>query len=448
MSLLARVKYSAGRRLLFLRPSTALQQSDFHSTRSANISQKTQKSTTPKSRKSSEPSSAIASQRTKKQAAPPPTVWPKPVEIPYQAKVSNFVNLIGHVVAPIRFEEASDGNHIAATVISQPNSGEKNSMLTPVLFGGDLAHVVACHVKENDCVLVSGQLSVSPIRFALNDSPVKFHVVVENLNFVQGLKRNASDQKLEVSFSSLEIDKPVAGKIDEVIEKMENDDDFNQQWQNALEHAKVKVVSGDNDWASSNSVTQQLDADSEAILKHVESNWEKCNDKSVEWAADKKKDGDLALDFWSDLVKNPLLWWDYRNHKSNGLVKEKFPDFKHKGTGKALWVNDAPKWVLPDLEKLEFDVKVINAKPVQGVFDGSNGRKSFGKGEDSWKNLVENPNKWWDNRADKRNPRAPDFKHKETGDGLWLSDSPSWALTRLPPLKDGQNTANKYAPAM
>jgi len=34
-----------------------------------------------------------------------------------------------------------------------------------------------------------------------------------------------------------------------------------------------------------------------------------------------------------------------------------------------------------------------------------------------------------------RNEKAPDFKHKETGEGLWLGSSPSWVLDKLPPVK-------------
>ncbi|KAL0375110.1 UNVERIFIED_CONTAM: protein OSB3, chloroplastic/mitochondrial [Sesamum radiatum] len=64
-------------------------------------------------------------------------------------------------------------------------------------------------------------------------------------------------------------------------------------------------------------------------------------------------------------------------------------------------------------------------------------KKKSGKLDHFWKDLVENPDNWWDNRAQKRNPKAPDFKNKETGEVLWLSSSPGWALSRLPPMKDG-----------
>ena len=53
-------------------------------------------------------------------------------------------------------------------------------------------------------------------------------------------------------------------------------------------------------------------------------------------------------------------------------------------------------------------------------------------GYTAWADVVNNLNGWWDNRANKKNPRGPDFKAKNTntafigGDGepvaLWLSD--------------------------
>ncbi|KAF3594279.1 hypothetical protein DY000_02026945 [Brassica cretica] len=103
------------------------------------------------------------------------------------------------------------------------------------------------------------------------------------------------------------------------------------------------------------------------------------------------------------------------------------PDFKSKDSSLSLWLNKAPSWVLPKLEGLEFDVLVPKGRGVKQL-----------KGEESWKELVENPDKWWDNRIDKRNAKAPDFKHKETGEALWLNESPIWVLSKLPPVKKRQ----------
>ncbi|CAG7883935.1 unnamed protein product [Brassica rapa] len=136
---------------------------------------------------------------------------------------------------------------------------------------------------------------------------------------------------------------------------------------------------------------------------------------------------DEASDSWNHLIENPKDWWDHRENKANGLVKPRHPDFKSKDSSLSLWLNKAPAWVLPKLQGLEFDVLVPKGRGVKQL-----------KGEESWKELVENPDKWWDNRIDKRNAKAPDFKHKETGEALWLNESPTWVLSKLPPVKKRQ----------
>lgn len=35
--------------------------------------------------------------------------------------------------------------------------------------------------------------------------------------------------------------------------------------------------------------------------------------------------------------------------------------------------------------------------------------------------LASHPNEFWDNRESKRSPKAPDYKHKNTGIGVWAS---------------------------
>ncbi|KAL3642551.1 hypothetical protein CASFOL_013366 [Castilleja foliolosa] len=342
---------SPAKGLLNIHPKTAaLQKCELYTT-------KTQL-TKPKTQKPSSPPSSTFSQRTRKQseALTPTPAWPKPGEIPYQSKVANFVNLIGYVELPIRFESASDGNNFATTRISLVNGGEKK-ITVPVVFEGDLANVVSCHVRENDCVFVSGQLSVDTTRLDPSESLGKFHVVAENINFVEGLK------KIGVQL---------------------------------FDEMPVRAVDNDEDDKASVCVNTEP----APFLK-----------------VGKKKDPDQIMDLWRDLVKSPLQWYDYRDHKANGLVKEKYPDFKQKVTGEALWISSAPKWVLPGIGKLEFDV--MDMKPKGG-----------GVG-DSWKNLVENPGNWWDKRMNKKNPKAPDFKHKESGEALWLNSCPDWALSKL-----------------
>lgn len=46
--------------------------------------------------------------------------------------------------------------------------------------------------------------------------------------------------------------------------------------------------------------------------------------------------------------------------------------------------------------------------------------------EELWRQLMQSPKDFWDNRAKKLSPKSPDFKHKKTGDALWLNSKPDW----------------------
>ena len=60
-----------------------------------------------------------------------------------------------------------------------------------------------------------------------------------------------------------------------------------------------------------------------------------------------------------------------------------------------------------------------------------------GEKDDLWREVLDNPDAWWDNRERKNapggNPRYPDFKHKETQTPLWIEsrDTPRWAIDAL-----------------
>ena len=64
-------------------------------------------------------------------------------------------------------------------------------------------------------------------------------------------------------------------------------------------------------------------------------------------------------------------------------------------------------------------------------------------GEQKWALFFGDPGAYWDNRLSKRAPRAPDFKHKTSGEGLWISsrDTPARVegrLGELPPPRPGK----------
>ncbi|KAG7599709.1 Nucleic acid-binding OB-fold [Arabidopsis suecica] len=96
---------------------------------------------------------------------------------------------------------------------------------------------------------------------------------------------------------------------------------------------------------------------------------------------------------------------------------------------------------------LDYQVRVTEvnyvAAPPNLVLDSQNSEKPVAEAEDGieeskndkiylWQVFFSNPYDWWDNRRDKKNPTQPDFKHKDTGEALWLdSDIPDWITRRL-----------------
>lgn len=61
------------------------------------------------------------------------------------------------------------------------------------------------------------------------------------------------------------------------------------------------------------------------------------------------------------------------------------------------------------------------------------GGNSSGSTEELWQAFFANPVDWWDNRSNKRNPKYPDFKHKDTGEALWIEGkfNPPWVKSQL-----------------
>ncbi|KAI3951455.1 hypothetical protein MKW92_006501 [Papaver armeniacum] len=120
-------------------------------------------------------------------------------------------------------------------------------------------------------------------------------------------------------------------------------------------------------------------------------------------------------------LSGKTAWTDYRKDKLDGLVKPKFPDFKHKDGGQALWIDGALKWAISELQ-------LTSGKAEDFSRSNSNTKRSS---DVSWKNLIDDPTNWWDNKA----KRAPDFRNKVTREGKWLSSAPSWVSEKLPPIQ-------------
>ncbi|CAN0898277.1 Protein OSB1, mitochondrial [Linum grandiflorum] len=67
---------------------------------------------------------------------------------------------------------------------------------------------------------------------------------------------------------------------------------------------------------------------------------------------------------------------------------------------------------------------------------------NMGSIEEQWQAFFASPSEWWDNRKNKRNSKYPDFKHKTTGEALWVEGryNPSWVKSQLAVLDERLGT--------
>lgn len=137
---------------------------------------------------------------------------------------------------------------------------------------------------------------------------------------------------------------------------------------------------------------------------------------------------------WQAYFAKPDEWWDNRQNKKN----PRGPDFKHKNNDEALWIWSSPSWVKSRLDTLE---KTKHEERQENDADGGTLTVPIGKRttmdaastEKLWQIFFFNPSEWWDNRNNKKNPKAPDFKHKSTNEVLWVESfrNPSWVESEL-----------------
>ncbi|XP_044509029.1 protein OSB2, chloroplastic-like isoform X2 [Mangifera indica] len=352
-----------------------------------------------------------------------PEVWPRPSEIPFQVKVANSVTLIGHVDSSVQFETSSDGKHWAGTVITQRASPLSPQLWIPVVFEGDLAHIAACHLKKDDHVHIAGQLMADPPS-SLATHSANVQVMAHSVNFVEvsyEKGRPFSSQKLEEdptnhSASTKNNGNSASSPWHHLLNNPELWWDYRSQKLSGLvnsRHPDFKRKDG--------GLALWLERASQWVLSQLdgmEFDVQTPKQKNVKEAIP-KNNGNSASSHWHHILNNPELWWDYRSQKLSGLVNSRHPDFKRKDGGLALWLNRESEWVLSQLDGVEFDVQTPKQKNAK-------------EGDKLWKDLTENPKKWWDNRLEKKNKKSPDFKHKDSGEGLWLGDAPDWVLKMLP----------------
>ncbi|KAI5002132.1 hypothetical protein ZWY2020_026782 [Hordeum vulgare] len=327
-----------------------------------------------------------------------PSELPRPPTIPFQPRVANAVRLVGAVGAPVQLQRLPDGRFSAVSVLVQDRRADFPKFWIPVIFQDDLAQIAASHLQENDLVYVSGQLTGDVPPFKHTDGQANIQVLAHLLSFVDS-KAVETDLMVDEDEGFME--------IAEAEKKVEQTKPISKYPANTFSGYKAKL--------------------------------------------------DKFRTLWNDVLANPLNWTDNRAEKANGSKNPKYPDFKNKTSDEALWLGSAPPHVVEKLDGLTFSSGYNAAKTATTYkpFDSSMGRgtntgwskfkpsqaaspEKQKKEAESWQNLVESPQSWWDNRVDKRSPKAPDFKHKDTGEALWLSPrTPSWVTDALPPVKGG-----------
>ncbi|KAJ1287050.1 hypothetical protein BS78_03G400900 [Paspalum vaginatum] len=329
---------------------------------------------------------------------------PRPPTIPFQPRVANAVRLVGTVGAPVQVQRMPDGRFSAVSVLVQERRFDFPKFWIPIIFQDELAQIAASHLKESDLVSVSGQLTGDVPPFKLTDGQANIQVLANHLSFVDS-------------------------KVVEADAILDEDEGF------------VEIIEAEN----------KVEA-KKASSKFPPGTVSGYRNKT-----------DKINTLWNDVVARPQDWIDHRPQKKTGYRSAKFPDFKNKVSGEPLWLSTAPTFVLGKLDNLVFGTGYAAGRKDNSF--GNNTREGVSTNwmkykkspdasavskqkleEDLWRDLVENPGNWWDNRRDKPTAKHPDFRQKDSGEGLWVGTrSPQWALDALPSLKfrDGTKGTKK-----
>ncbi|KAJ7514776.1 hypothetical protein O6H91_23G058700 [Diphasiastrum complanatum] len=143
---------------------------------------------------------------------------------------------------------------------------------------------------------------------------------------------------------------------------------------------------------------------------------------------------DLALrtkQVWEEFFSDPSQWRDNRSAKRN----PRLPDFKHKTTKKALWIDNrfTPPWVHARLAVMaqcrEQGQSSLSTPEISGFLNA--GRVA--RMEQLWQDFFSDPSQFWDNRFIKKSPNYPDYKHKSTHEALWIEGwlNPPWVEEKI-----------------
>ncbi|CAN7054473.1 unnamed protein product [Brassica oleracea var. botrytis] len=352
----------------------------------------------------------------------------KPLSTSFKFNLSNSVSLMGFVDQPIRVIDTEPDRFGVSTWLRVKDPRDPNrSFRIPLSIWDVMARKCVAHLKPKDFIFVSGRL-VSYDKSSGNENSgfgLDYQVKVSEVSHVMAPPSHLLDSEIpkkpkSETVVSLEVAREDAieesknGDIDLWEAFFANPDDWWDRRRSKNNPRLPDFKHKDTDqalWLSSDTPVW--------VTSHLELLDQRRGDDTEESEHDE-------IHLWKALFANPDEWWDKRRNKKS----PKLPDFVHKDTDEALWLNsDTPVWVTRQLELLD------QSKP-DGIEEPNDDKVYL------WQVFFANSHEWWDKRKSKTNPRQPDFKHKDTGEALWLdSDVPVW-VTRQLELYD-QSNSNK-----
>lgn len=218
--------------------------------------------------------------------------YARPSEIVWKKELCNSVQLIGNVGTAVEFKQLASGKVLAWCRLAVKKSPTDTTWIN-LTFWDEMAHIASQHVEKGQQIYVSGRLVSDTVDSDDGKQQTYYKVVVSQLNFVERSAPSAPSY----------------------------DGDFN---------------SGYNSNSNSNS-NSNFNSNSSSMTTGIKQN---------KYAAT----GSME-ELWQAFFANPVDWWDNRKNKRS----PKHPDFKHKDTGEALWVEGRynPSWVKSQLSILD-----------------------------------------------------------------------------------------------
>ncbi|KAF9682956.1 hypothetical protein SADUNF_Sadunf05G0162100 [Salix dunnii] len=235
--------------------------------------------------------------------------YAKPAEIQWNKELCNSVHLIGIVGTPVEIKHLPSGKVVAWTRLAVKKSANDTSWFN-LTFWDDLAQVASQHVEKGHQIYVSGRLISDSVENDEGKLQTYYKVVVLQMNFIE---RNSSRGLYDSDFNNRAAGSKFGNNTANDLGSME------ERWQ--------AFFSNPSEW------------------------WDNRKDKVLE------KNFPRAL--VSCIVNPCLVYAIFHNHLCKWIKRPernpKYPDFKHKDTGEALWIEGRynPPWVKSQIAILD-----------------------------------------------------------------------------------------------